>query len=150
MSAQGLIRPPRAAVERSQAVGCWRRRASWPQWSGKRRWSGREPPVLEQQHFLPNFNTLAILDPELKAFGTTKGSEAPAAAAVVRPSGLDGDGLGRREEAVAIRRELAAQRPDAFRPDLATALSTLANRLSEVGRREEALAVVRELLALLA
>ena len=56
--------------------------------------------------------------------------------------------LGRREpvlaaaeEAVAIRRELAAQQPDAFRPDLASSLSNLANSLSDLGRREPALAV---------
>ena len=50
------------------------------------------------------------------------------------PTGLSA--LGRREaaleaaeEAVAIRRELAAARPDAFRPDLAMSLDNLANRL---------------------
>ena len=47
-------------------------------------------------------------------------------------------------EAVAIRRRLAADRPDAFLPDLATSLSNLGNCLSELGRREEALAAARE------
>ena len=60
-------------------------------------------------------------------------------------------GLGRREEALAaiqeavtIHRELAAARPDAFRPDLATSLNNLAIRLADLGRREEALAAIQE------
>jgi tetratricopeptide (TPR) repeat protein len=59
--------------------------------------------------------------------------------------------LGRREEALAttreavdIRRELAAARPDAFRPYLAASLNNLATMLSQLGRREEALEVARE------
>lgn len=48
------------------------------------------------------------------------------------------------EEAVAIRRELAAARPDAFRPDLAMAPSNQSNHLSDLGRREEALAAAEE------
>jgi len=59
--------------------------------------------------------------------------------------------LGRREEALAaiqeavtIRRELAAARPDAFRPDLAMALNNLAADLTDLGRREEALAAIQE------
>ena len=39
---------------------------------------------------------------------------------------------------------LAADRPDAFLPDLAASLNNLGNRLSELGRREDALAVTRE------
>ena len=65
--------------------------------------------------------------------------------------------LGRREEALTVaqeaadlRRELAAARPDAFRPDLAGSLNNLANRLSELGRREEALTVAQEAVAILA
>ena len=63
--------------------------------------------------------------------------------------------LGRREEAlaaveeaVALYRELATARPDAFRPDLATALTNLSNRLSDLERREEALAAVTEAVAI--
>ena len=59
--------------------------------------------------------------------------------------------LGRREEAlkaaeeaVQIRRALAAARPEAFTPDLAMSLNNLANRLSELGRREEALKAAEE------
>lgn len=55
---------------------------------------------------------------------------------------------GRREEALAataqaveIRRRLAAARPDAFTPDLASALTNLGMDLSGLGRREEALDV---------
>ncbi len=59
--------------------------------------------------------------------------------------------LGRREEALAaieeaveIRRALAAARPDAYRPDLAMSLNTLSLRLADLGQREEALAAVEE------
>ena len=59
--------------------------------------------------------------------------------------------VGRREEALAaareaadLYRELAAERPDAFRPNLAMSLNNLSGRLSGVGRREEALAAARE------
>jgi tetratricopeptide (TPR) repeat protein len=59
--------------------------------------------------------------------------------------------LGRREEAllaaqeaVDIYRELAAARPDAFRPDLAASLNNVANRLSDLGRREEALQAAQD------
>ena len=59
--------------------------------------------------------------------------------------------LGRREEALAaiqeataIRRELAAARPDAFRPVLAGSLNNLAVLLGDPGRREEALAAIQE------
>ena len=60
-------------------------------------------------------------------------------------------GLGRREEALAasgeavgIYRELAAARPDAFRPDLAGSLNNLAIWLAGLGRPEEALAAIQE------
>ncbi len=59
--------------------------------------------------------------------------------------------LGRREEALAaiqeavtIRRELAAARPDAFRPALAGSLNNLSADLGGLGRREEALAAIQE------
>jgi tetratricopeptide (TPR) repeat protein len=63
--------------------------------------------------------------------------------------------LGRREpalaaaeEAAGLYRELAGQRPDAFRPDLAMSLNNLANRLSALGRREPALAAAEEAVAI--
>ena len=63
--------------------------------------------------------------------------------------------LGRREEALAaieeaaaIYRELAAARPDAFRPDLASSLNNLSVRLGDLGRREEALAAIEEAVAI--
>ena len=59
--------------------------------------------------------------------------------------------LGRREEALAaaeeavrLRRVLAAARPDAFTPDLAGSLNNLAAFLSDLGRREEALEAAEE------
>jgi tetratricopeptide (TPR) repeat protein len=59
--------------------------------------------------------------------------------------------VGKREEAVAaareatdINRQLAAERPDSFLPELARSLNNLGNHLSDLGRREEALAAARE------
>jgi len=54
------------------------------------------------------------------------------------------DALAAGEEAVALYRELAAARPDAFRPDLAGSLTNQCNRLSALGRREDALAASTE------
>jgi tetratricopeptide (TPR) repeat protein len=60
-------------------------------------------------------------------------------------------GVGRWEEALAasqeaagIYRELAAARPDAFRPDLAGSLNNLSILLGGLGRQEEALATIQE------
>ena len=59
--------------------------------------------------------------------------------------------LGRREEALAasgeatgIYRQLAQARPDAFLPNLATALNNQSVYLSNLGRREEALTAIEE------
>ncbi len=64
-------------------------------------------------------------------------------------------GLGRREaalaaseEAVAIRRRLAAARPDEFLPDLAASLNNLSADLSRLGRLEAALAAIEEAVAI--
>ncbi len=54
------------------------------------------------------------------------------------------DALAAVEEAVEIRRELARERPDAFRPDMAMSLNNVSGRLSELGRREKALAAIEE------
>jgi len=51
------------------------------------------------------------------------------------------------EEAVALRRDLAAANP-AYQPDLVAALNNLGNRYSEVGRRQEAVAPTEEAVAL--
>ena len=59
--------------------------------------------------------------------------------------------LGQREEAlkaaqeaVELRRQLAQQRPDAFKPYLAASLNNLANKLSELGQPEKALQAAQE------
>ena len=52
------------------------------------------------------------------------------------------------ENAVAIVSELAAARPDAFRPHLAMYLSNLSGRLSRLGRPDDALAAIEEAVAL--
>ena len=48
------------------------------------------------------------------------------------------------QEAVSLYRQLAAARPDAFTPGLATSLNNLSLRLNDVGRRDEALAAIEE------
>jgi tetratricopeptide (TPR) repeat protein len=48
------------------------------------------------------------------------------------------------QEAARIYEQLAKARPDAFLPNLAMSLNTLANRLSDLGRREEALIQAQE------
>ncbi|MGH6678176.1 MAG: tetratricopeptide repeat protein, partial [Bradyrhizobium sp.] len=58
------------------------------------------------------------------------------------------DALRAAEEAVGLRRALAAARPDAFIPDLARSLNNLANRLSNLGRREDALRTAEEAVGL--
>ena len=52
------------------------------------------------------------------------------------------------EEALSLNRALANVRPDAFTPDLALSLNTLANRLSALGRYEQALDLAEEALTL--
>ena len=63
--------------------------------------------------------------------------------------------LGRREdaldaiqEAVAIRRDLAEARPEAYNPDLAGSLNNLSNRLADLGRPEAALTAIQDALAI--
>ena len=48
------------------------------------------------------------------------------------------------EEATDTYRDLAAARPDAFRPGLAMSLATLSEVLAGLGRREDALTVSEE------
>ena len=54
------------------------------------------------------------------------------------------EALAASQEAVTIGRELAAGRPEEFRPDLAMSLNNLSPRLSDLGRREEALTAIQE------
>ncbi|HUK72004.1 MAG TPA: tetratricopeptide repeat protein [Streptosporangiaceae bacterium] len=54
------------------------------------------------------------------------------------------DALTAIDEAVTIRRELAAARPDAFRPGLANSLNNLSARLADLGRPEDALTAIDE------
>jgi hypothetical protein len=58
--------------------------------------------------------------------------------------GRPADALSAEQEAVAIRRELAAANPGAHRPELATSLNILAITLSELGRNGEAAAARNE------
>ncbi|KAF7968777.1 hypothetical protein HWV62_29324 [Athelia sp. TMB] len=58
------------------------------------------------------------------------------------------DALVASQEAVGLRRALAAERPEAFSADLAESLNNLSNRLSDHGRHEEALAAIQEAVGL--
>lgn len=68
----------------------------------------------------------------------TAGEWTPPAPLNAQGGASDGDGH------VTIRRTLAAARPDAFLPNLATSVNNLALRLGELGRREEALTASEE------
>ena len=54
------------------------------------------------------------------------------------------DALAAIQEATGIYRELAAARPDPFRPGLAMSLNTLSIYLGELGRPEDALTAIQE------
>ena len=54
------------------------------------------------------------------------------------------EALSSAQEAVDLRRELAALNRDAYLPELATSVNNLANRLAEAGRSTEALTTVQE------
>ena len=69
---------------------------------------------------------------------------------ILSEHGWRDDALAATQEAVEIRRRLAADRPDAFLPDLAASLNNLGAMLSDLGRREEALAAAREAVVALA
>ena len=58
------------------------------------------------------------------------------------------EALAAAEEAVAIRRRLAEQNPQAYEPYLAMSLNNLARSLAEMGRREEALSAAEEAVAI--
>jgi tetratricopeptide (TPR) repeat protein len=63
-------------------------------------------------------------------------------------TGRPAEALPVTQEAMAIRRELAAASPDRYRPDLATSLSNLGIRLAALGRPAEALPVTQEAMAI--
>ncbi|KAF9504671.1 hypothetical protein BS47DRAFT_1401133 [Hydnum rufescens UP504] len=62
--------------------------------------------------------------------------------------GRDEEALKANEEALSIRRSLAAEQPGVFLPDLARSLSNLSNCLSNFGRDEEALKANEEALSI--
>jgi tetratricopeptide (TPR) repeat protein len=62
--------------------------------------------------------------------------------------GRSEEALAAAEEAVRLRRSLAAARPDAFTPDLAGSLTNLAAILRELGRHAKALAAAEQAVGL--
>ena len=59
-----------------------------------------------------------------------------------------GSTLAASQESVTLYGALAAQRPDAFNPTLASSLNNLANFLTDLGEREKALAAAQEAVTL--
>lgn len=103
---------------------------------------------------MPAWSTATALLPHASAI--LRATEADPATAPVRAElqnvvGIALANLGRREpaltaiqEAVDLCRNLAATRPDAYRPELAGSLTNLSNALTILGRREPALAAAEE------
>jgi tetratricopeptide repeat protein len=58
------------------------------------------------------------------------------------------EGVTAAEEAVAMRRRLAAASPDAYKPALATSLNTVSIWYGDAGRRAEGLAAIEEAVAI--
>jgi hypothetical protein len=73
---------------------------------------------------------------------------APVAEALQKVRTRNGIWVGGAEAAAYIYRALAKARPDAFRPELATALHNLALGLSDLGRNDEALLAAAEAISL--
>lgn len=63
-------------------------------------------------------------------------------------SGKSGRRSRGRSRGSGLSRYLAANRPTAFNPRLATCLDNLSHRLSTLGRREDALVAIREVIEL--
>jgi tetratricopeptide (TPR) repeat protein len=130
------------------------------------RWLGRIVQVLPNEvaaawfrmweEKLPRPDHTLALRPFLADFyrirlARTPREEPEERARVLNMLGFALSALGRRaealeatQEAVEIRRRLAAQHPDAFLPYLATSLANLGKVLSEMGRRAEALQATQE------
>jgi hypothetical protein len=63
---------------------------------------------------------------------------------VLAQAGRPADALAVTEQTVAAYRELAAARPDRYRPDLAAALARLTDLLTELGQTSEARKIPRK------
>ncbi len=107
----------------------------------------RERAAAVQQRIVDELRPLADRPEDARSFF----------AGVANDLGVRLSALGRREEALAAAQEaaglyraLAAARPDAFRPDLATSLSVLADCQEAVGHIAEAVRHDRESVATLA
>jgi tetratricopeptide (TPR) repeat protein len=103
----------------------------------------REPAAELTQRLVSHFRELAARSDE-PAASILLASLLNNLAVRLRDLGRREQALAAAEEAVGLRRPLAADRPDAFTPDLARSLNNLANTLSELGRREQALAAAEE------
>ena len=99
--------------------------SGWSAWAGgRRRWPrSRRPPA----------STGSWPWPARTRSGPTWPASLNNLSVRLADLGRPEEALAAIEEAVIIYRELAAARPDAFRPDLATSLDNLSNRLAEPG-----------------
>ena len=113
--------------------------------------------VLQVVDSLPEYSH-SLLDVAIAAtqMGLDATTDAPARAMLgihlavrLRQAGRREDALTVIDEAVAIYRQLATARPDAFLPDLASSLNNRSTMLSDLGRSEDALTVIDEAVAIL-
>ena len=108
--------------------------------------------VLAHAHLTATLRVHADLPPDVAPETRAKWSNR--AGILLSQAGRPADALPPAQEAVAIRRELAAAMPDRYRPDLAASLGFLGGVFSELGRpadvlppAEESVAIYRELAA---
>ena len=102
--------------------------------------------VLAQAHLAATIRVRRSLPPDADPATVAKWSDI--AGVMLSELGRPADALPVTEEAVAIRRDLAAVNPDRYRPDLAASLSNLGVAFSELGRIAEALPPEQEAVAI--
>ena len=102
--------------------------------------------VLAQAHVAATMRVRRSLPPDADPATVAKWSNR--AGLMLSQLGRPADALPVTEEAVAIRRDLAAANPARYRPDLAASLSNLGVRFSELGRPADALPVTEEAVAI--
>ncbi len=140
---RGIIQPARAEQDRRRHRRHADRRAIWltgpePCWL---RPGGPPTPRSPRKRSRP---TGSWPPPARTGTATTSPPPCPTSASGTRSWAAPADALPVTEEAVAIRRELAAAYPDRYRHDLAISLSNLGNRFSELGRPADALPAEQE------
>ena len=102
--------------------------------------------ALAQAHLAATWRVMTSLPPDAEP--QTVAHWHDEAVKLLSQLGRPAEALAAEQEAVAIRRELAAADPDRYRPDLAQSLTGLGITFSELGRPAEALAAEQEAVAI--